>query len=347
MVATAAALATITAVVAPFSGTPNPTFTADTFRMNTQTKGSLVRHVVAGPLRFSSNPANAALADVMLRLDERLVGATRTTKGRRIARPFQTWPDVASGPDDLGLKLAQFAVTEARAGKLTLAAETLAGRATLRAEIDLPANTCRDLPEGTATLWLTKTTLLPKRLEIERDGETTTFTYTFEGFNRSLSLGAVPKLGSNPERINQGFLRRTPEVAAGPLAFQPRLPATLPTGFKLVASGWASKGARTGAGNANKADTSLFSAVYAKGWERIELTQRVASNGTWARDPFSRLCLGMQVGRTLVNNRGAKYGIGPEIPSHLWWREGSILFTVSGPLPKKDLKVIAESLKPI
>jgi hypothetical protein len=67
----------------------------------------------------------------------------------------------------------------------------------------------------------------------------------------------------------------------------------------------------------------------------------------FGRDPFSEQCLAMRHGTTLVSNRGARYGIGTEIPSHLWWREGPIYFTVSGPYPKKDLKVIAESLQKI
>lgn len=40
--------------------------------------------------------------------------------------------------------------------------------------------------------------------------------------------------------------------------------------------------------------------------------------------PFRALCLGMGGGTTLVGNRDARSGIGPEIPSHLWWRGGPI-----------------------
>lgn len=343
------AVAVAAAVAAPFSGTPNPTFQASTFQLTVSSETTSVRHVVAGPERFSSIARDPKVIDMAARGSELLFGATPATKGRRIDNRYQAAPDGVTGPDDLGLRLAQFAVAEARAGRLTLTAERLANRNVLRAEVDLAANGCLDLPEGTATIWLTKTTLLPRRLEVERDGEVTTYGYTFKNFNRRLLLSSVglPALGTRPVRANNGFRRRTPAVARGPLAFVPRLPTKLPPGFALVASGWAPTGARTGTRDINRRNRFLFSAVYGRGWERIEITQRLVDSARFRRDPFSELCLGMRGGTTLVGNRGARYGIGPEIPSHLWWRDGPIYHTVSGPYPKRDLKTIAESLQKI
>lgn len=347
MVATS--IAVVAAVVAPFTGTPNPTFTVDTYQLTVGTKKTSVTHIVTGPERFASNAKDPKVVDFAARGGDLLFGATSTTKGRRVVNRFQTAPDAITGPNDLGLKLAQFAVTEARAGKLQLTAERLASRDVLRGEMDLAANGCRKLAEGTATIWLTKTTLLPKRLEVERDGVTTRFTYNFAGFNERLSLSDIglPKVGKNPVQVNDRFKRVTPAAAERPLAFVPRLPATLPAGFTLVASGWAPKGAKTGVGDLNKPNSSLFSALYMKGWERIEITQRLVGTAKFRRDPFSESCLAMQPGRTMVHSRGARYGIGTEIPSHLWWREGGVYFTVSGPYGKNDLKAIAESLTPL
>lgn len=347
MVATTIAVAA--AVVAPFGGTPNPTFTTSTYQLTVSTKTTSVRHMVAGPERFSSIAKDPKVVDIAGRDAVLLLGATPTTKGRRIDNRYQTAPDGLTGPNDLGLALARFAVTQARGGRLQLTPERLAGRDTLRAEIDLAANTCQKLAEGTATIWLTKTTLLPRRLEVERDGATTTYSYTFKNFNRRLSLTAIglPALGRNPGRGNNGFKRRTPAVARGPLAFVPRLPTKLPSGFTLAASGWAPLGARTGIRDVNLRNRFLFSAVYTRGWERIEITQRLVGSARFRRDPFSQLCLSLQGGTTLVGKVGARYGIGTEVPSHLWWREGPIYFTVSGPYPKRDLKVIAESLQKI
>ena len=343
------AIAIAAAVVAPFGGTPNPTFRANTYQLTVSTRTTTVRHLFAGPERFSSIAKDPKVVDMAARDGVLFFGATPTSKGRRIDNRYQAAPDGVNGPSDFGLKLARFAVAEARAGHLQLTAERLAGRNVLRAEIDLAANSCQKLPEGTATIWLTKTTLLPKRLEVERDGVTTTFRYTFSRFNQRLFLSGLglPKLGPRAVRINNGFKRRTPAVARGPLAFTPRLPTKLPSGFTLVASGWAPLGARTGIQDVNKRNPSLFSAVYMKGWERIEVTERLVGNAKFGRDPFSELCLSIRNGTTLVGNRGARYGIGTEIPSHLWWRDGPIYLTVSGPYPKQDLKSIAESLQKI
>lgn len=343
------ALAVVAAVVAPFGGTPNPAFQASTYQVTVSTRTTSVRHIVAGPERFSSIAKDPKVVDMAARGSELLFGATRAIRGRRVDNRYQAAPDGITGPDDFGLKLARFVVAEARAGLLQLTAERLANRNVFRAEVDLAANGCLDLPEGTATIWLTKTTLLPRRLEVERDGETTTYSYTFKNFNQRLSLSAIglPVLGNRPQRTSNGFRRRTPAVARGPLAFVPRVPSKLPPGFTLVASGWAPTSARTGTRDINKRNRSLFSAVYMRGWERIEVTQRLVGAARFGRDPFSELCLGMRGGTTLVGNRGARYGIGPEIPSHLWWRDGPIYYTVSGPYPKRDLKAIAESLQKI
>jgi anti-sigma factor RsiW len=43
----------------------------------------------------------------------------------------------------------------------------------------------------------------------------------------------------------------------------------------------------------------------------------------------------------------ARYGAGPGITPHLYWRAGGLLYTVSGPFPKGDLVAIAESLAPL
>jgi hypothetical protein len=51
--------------------------------------------------------------------------------------------------------------------------------------------------------------------------------------------------------------------------------------------------------------------------------------------------------RASVNGVPATYGIGETIVSHLYWREGNLLLTVSGPFPKADLVRIAESLSPV
>lgn len=341
------AVAVAAAVGSPFAAAPEPTFPVDTYQLTVLTRGGFVRHAVGGPERFLTDPVDRALPNVLVRERRAWTGATATVRGRFVRARYQAGPDFDAGPDDFGLKLARFVVTEARAGRLTLTPSTMDARAVFRAEVDVPGNSCRNQLEGTAIIWLTRTTLLPRRLQVERDGKTQTWTYRYAGFNRAVGVLAQPALGRNPTTRIDGFRRTTPAAAGAPLPYVPRLPTVLPAGFRLVSSGWAPRGARTAVNGANKRDPDLFSAVYMRGWERIEITQRVASNGTWLRDPFSRACLAMRPGRILVGTRQGHYGIGPEIPSHLWWRDGPFLFTVAGPYSKRDLMAIAESLRPI
>lgn len=43
----------------------------------------------------------------------------------------------------------------------------------------------------------------------------------------------------------------------------------------------------------------------------------------------------------------ANYAFGPETGPHLYWREGAVLHTVSGPFPVEDLVAVADSLSPV
>ncbi len=348
MILTTAVVAAATAVV-PFTSGPQPVFQATSYELTVTTRGDVARHIVAAPERFLTRHRDPDIPDVLVRGGDMWLGATPATRGQRIVNRYSASPDGSGGPDDAGLRLARYAVTEARAGRLSLTPDVLDGREVLRAEFDVPANACRDEVEGTATLWLTRTTLLPRRLRVERNGETRSWRYRFAGFNQIFPAGILdaPALGARPLRVSNGFLRQSPAEASGPLPYVPRLPTVLPSGFRLVTSGWAERGPRTGAGGVNRREPGLFAAVYVRGWERIEVTQRVAVNGVWKRDPFSRTCIAMRRGRTTVGTRPARYGIGPDIVSHLWWREGSLLYTVAGPYPKRDLQAIAASLRKI
>ena len=188
----ATAVAVAAAVSSPFSGTPNPSFQADTYQLTALTRGGFVRHTVAGPERFLTEPTDRTVQGLLARDRQLWIGATATAPGTQIKARYQAAPDVDGGPDDLGLRLARFAVTEARAGRLVLVPGSLDNRAVLDAEVDLPANGCRDLTKGKATIWLTRTTLLPRRLEVKRRGKTLTWTYRFAGFNQILGCSIRP-----------------------------------------------------------------------------------------------------------------------------------------------------------
>ncbi len=333
------------APAAPFTTDPIPGFTVDTYVLVVNTGKVETRHVLGAYQRFATSSSDSSIPRIVSRDRQRITGAKGRTPGTVVRNPYIAEPDGIVVPDDIGLRLARFVVTEARSGRITLTATRIGGRDVLRATIPLAANPCQKLAAGTATLWLTRSTLLPKRLDVTRDGKTSVSTYTYASFNQSVPrrVASAPPLGRKPTTLNERFVRRNPVAAAARLPFAPRLPTRLPAGFTLAQSGWAPFGVRTGRQLLNKPDRWLFSAVYRRGWERIEVTQRVATR-TWRTDPFQRTCQILRGGRTSVGSLGARYGIGPDITSHIWYRDGNQLITVSGPYGKSDLATIARSL---
>jgi hypothetical protein len=135
--------------------------------------------------------------------------------------------------------------------------------------------------------------------------------------------------------------------AALPDAYSAALPTALPTGFTLSVSGWAPRSARTGPEASNPRYSSLFAAVYRRGRERVDVTQRLAGTKGWLGDPFGFECGAETTSTVDVNGAKATFGQGVEIIPHLYWRSGGVLYTVSGPFPAATLAAIARSLKPV
>jgi hypothetical protein len=120
----------------------------------------------------------------------------------------------------------------------------------------------------------------------------------------------------------------------------------LPPGFSRVLVGWAPRSSVTGPEGSVPAKRELFAAVYRRGFERIDVTQRLAGVRGWTGDPFGGECLFEYTEQVTVRGAPATYGIGAEIVAHVFWREGNVLYTVSGPCPRRDLVAIANSLAP-
>ncbi len=91
----------------------------------------------------------------------------------------------------------------------------------------------------------------------------------------------------------------------------------------------------------------LFAAVYRRGFERIDVTQRLARPRGWLIDPFGAECVFQYSERATIRGARGWYGIGPDTTPHLFWRQGRVLYTVSGPYAKRDLLAIASSLTPV
>jgi hypothetical protein len=257
-------------------------------------------------------------------------------------------PDGASRSDELR-RGVDFVLAEARAGKRILVPARLGGRPAWRARVFLRANECAGLSSGRLDLWLDRRTLLPlRRLEV-RPGVNRRIDIAYSGLNRPLprSTWTPPPIGNNPYRADFGFVRTTPGAAARRLPYRPLLPARVPAGFRLAVSGWAPRSGVTGAEGSNPRYRALFAAVYRRGPEHVDVTQRLAGLRGWLGDPFGQEC-GFQVeDRATIRGATAVYGAGPGIVPHLYWRQGRLLLTVSGPFPKRELVAIARSLAPV
>jgi hypothetical protein len=241
-------------------------------------------------------------------------------------------------------------LAQARAGAKPLIARRLGTRPTLRGTVGLGPNDCAGYRGGVKTVDLDAQTLLPLRIVTRRSGARTQTT-RLSGLrvNPPLPGGAFRPLPLRGDvfRDDQGFRRVAPAVAARHLPYTPELPATLPSGFALALTGWAPKGATVGAEGSLSPRPGLFAAVYSRGVEQIDVTQRRSGERDWPGDPFGGECRPLTEQATTVNGLPATYAFGPETGPHLYWRAGNVLHTVSGPFPAETLVAVAQSLAPI
>ena len=329
----------------PFVGGPVPSTVVDSFRVEVRAPSGVESIAWQAPESLAARLPDGDLAETNGTLYAARKGAPRGYVERR---RFAARPDGYPLPD-LFPQIHEFVLAQARGGKLKLVETTLRGRATYRAAVPLRANECAGLRAGRATIWLDRETLLPLRLVEERAGQPAwIWSYRYHDLNVRLpaSTFSPPELGKNPLRADDGFVRTAPAHAAGPLSYTPSLPTVLSPGFELAVSGWARKSGITGPEGSNRPSRDLFAAVYRRGWEVIEVTQRLAAP-VWTSDPFGAECGFEHVERTRVGPATATYGAAPEIVPHIYWRQGRLLFTVSGPFPMADLVAIASSLRPI
>jgi hypothetical protein len=236
----------------------------------------------------------------------------------------------------------------ARGGTAKLTATRVGGRAALQGSIALAANKCAGLKRGTETVALDRSTLLPLRIT-QRRASTQTTLIAYRAINTPIpqAIFSRPAVGPRPTRLNQGFVRATPAAADKRTPYAAALPTQVPTGFAPSVSGWAPRSARTGPEASNPRYAGLFAAVYRRGWERIDVTQRLAGTKGWLGDPFGFECGAETTSTVDVNGAKATFGQGGEIIPHLFWRSGRVLYTVSGPFPAVTLAAIARSLKPV
>ena len=301
-----------------------------------------------GPDRFATVPRGAQGPLERMVRSGGLETSAFAGDGTVVRRTYAASPDGYTALDLVDLSVETL-LAQARAGATTLVSARIGPRATLRGAVRLGPNDCAGLRGGVKTIDLDARTLLPLRIVARRAGSRTeTIRLTGLRVNPEFASGTFAPLRPRGRvfRDDQGFRRVGPSAAARNLPYVPRLPTALPAGFRRAVTGWAARSAITGPEGSIPRGRSLFAAVYARGWERIEITQRSAASGDWAGDPFAGECRPLTSRAVTVGGTAATYAFGPETGPHLYWREGPVLHTVSGPFPPEDLVSVAESLAP-
>ncbi|MGE0026293.1 MAG: hypothetical protein AB7O78_13100 [Thermoleophilia bacterium] len=350
-----AACAALSATAAPFAAAADVAPTRPLVNLRAELTGpdGVTTLAVGGPDRFASRPLRGTAPPLgSLVVNRGLQSQFLDGSGIRIARTFPAEPD-GSGLWKLASPSSASLLARARAGSATLTPTTAGGRAALRGTVRLGGNDCAGLRGGVRTIVLDRATLLPLRVRTQRAGaRAQTDTLAPRAINPAITAAAFRPAGplrAGDPRLDEGFRRVPPAAAARRLPYVPALPAAaaLPAGFSLAVSGWAPRTQTTGAEGSIPAGRALFQAVYARGVERIEVTQRASGGSGWPADPFGVECGRLTTRPVSVGGVPATFGIGPEITPHLFWREGAVRLTVSGPFPATTLVQIAESLTPV
>lgn len=344
--------AVLVALAAPFAGVPVPAVDVDSYRVRVDSSfGPPEVRTLRAPEDARVRVLQAGFPLIVSRRGTDWLGASGATSGSVLRNGFAARPDGFPAGTDQYFDVIESALAESRAGTRTFTQATLAGKTVLRTEVAVTANDCAGLPARTVRLSLAPRTLLPRRVVERAQGNgavlaTTAYAYTLLNATLPGATFTPPPLGRRPERRNLRFTRATPVASAGPLPYTPKLPAVVPAGFTLAVAGWAPRSGFTGPEGSIPPSPWLFGAVYRKGQERIDITQRVASTD-WPDSPFGGECQPLATEPVTIGTASGTFGIGPTIVPHVFWRDGPFRYTVSGPFPKDDLVAIAASLQKV
>lgn len=222
------------------------------------------------------------------------------------------------------------------------------GAGLLKATQRLGANECAALKSGTRTVFVNAATLVPVRVIDKRGGKVDRDT-KFRTKPGTRSDFAPLKITGKQMVNDEGYVRRTPLAAAKLLKFPVSMPATLPAGFQLDHTGSNVRGAMLGPEASFPYSNGVFFARWRKGLEHVDLTIRGARS-TLVRDwddsdPFGGECETTHTTTPVsISGRPGQYTIGEERNARMWWRDGSTLYTLSGPMSAAQLTAIATSL---
>lgn len=233
----------------------------------------------------------------------------------------------------------------------TLLVATLDGRRVLRGFTRLAANACAGLRAGTRITDLEPATLVPRRV-VERRTGSTSRTWRFMPRAARANDFAPLRFLEAPSTRDDGFVRRTSARAVAALvSFPISMPTSLPTGFRFGHLGSAPRGAALGPEASFPRSRGVFFARWSRGLETLDFTIRPA-HGTLTRDwdesdPFRGECSSAVTTDVMIGSNTAKYAQGETGSPHMWWRDGTTLYTLTGPFSVEQLATVARSLTPV
>jgi hypothetical protein len=239
-----------------------------------------------------------------------------------------------------------------RSGESPFVEVTVGGDAMYRGRVSLPANDCAALVKGRLTLLFDARTLLVRRKTELRGGSASRrLVVVYEGINEPVTAGTFDFLTAlNTSSFSQGFKRVTPKKADRKVPYAVRVVTYLPDGFVKAVSGWARRSSITGPEGSIPRSPYLFGVVYRRGWERIDITQRKVTSEVWRMwketSPYGIECGSLTRSKVRVKGARGWYESDATRAPRVYWKKGSVLYTVQGPFPKATLLHIARTLAP-
>ncbi len=295
----------------------------------------------------------AADADVVVRRADTEYAKGARGLGGLVTRNFpRVEPDGYPLAPDQWTETIAHILGRARSGEPVLVVDTLGTVPAFKTTLSAVANECAGFPPSTITVWLSQQYLLPLRAERRAQVggallDSSEYRYTKINGTFPASLFAPPRVAGPGMAIqNHRFTRMSARAAAGPLPYVPREPGVMITGFRQVVSGWAPRGELTGPEASIPRLPWLYAASWRRGQEHIDFTMRV-SKRDWLADPFGHECQEVSQEPVTIGTGTGFFGTGPSSTPHLYWRDGSLLYTLSGPLPKEQLLQVAASLRKV
>ncbi len=225
---------------------------------------------------------------------------------------------------------------------------TANGRRVLRGTVRLSANECAALARGVRTVDLDPATLVPRRITDRRGGAVERDIRIAPRAVRAADVAPARVTGRWQVRDDRFTRQASAEAVAAAVAYPISMPSSVPAGFTLRHVGSAPLGGMLGPEGYMPRSRGVFFAKWANGLEVLDLTIRPARSTLtrdWdENDPFGGECSASSQRDVQVGSATAHYAVGEFGSPRLWWRDGTTLYTLSGPFSAEQLAAVASSL---